>query len=214
VKKFLLILGFVTIFSLLMFSGCKDPSDSNSTQNQEDGFQQDSNSEVKISKEYWGTWIRMDTGDEYTITDRCVTVNGRTTNGIGEITLESENVLKYGSSNTAPRLFRKGGSNRTFYTKLAGFSSVNGRGIGIGSQGISGREVGRKNTDNNSDTQTVVSDEDGNVLLETSAFSEDLTSEEVNILAILMMINWVQRQITSIENTRMKYSGSDFKFTS
>ena len=58
------------------------------------------------------------------------------------------------------------------------------------------------------------SDEDGNVLLETSAFSEDLTSEEINILAILMMINWVQRQITSIENTRMKYSGSDFKFTS
>jgi len=58
------------------------------------------------------------------------------------------------------------------------------------------------------------SDEDGNILLETSSFSEDLTSEEINILAILMMINWVQRQITSIENTRMKYSGSDFKFTS
>ena len=25
---------------------------------------------------------------------------------------------------------------------------------------------------------------------------------------------WVQRQVTSIENTRMKYSGSDFKMTS
>lgn len=161
-KKFLLILGFVNIFSLFMFSGCKEPGVSNDTQNPTDDVQQNPNSE-KISKEYWGTWIRMDTGDEYTITDRCVTVNGRTTNGIGEITLESENVLKYGSSDTAPRLFRKGGSNRTFYTKLAGFSSVNGRGIGIGSQGISGREVGRKNTDNNSDTQTVVSDEDGNV---------------------------------------------------
>jgi hypothetical protein len=41
-----------------------------------------------------------------------------------------------------------------------------------------------------------------------------LSSEEINILAILMMIGWTQRQITSIENTRMKYSGSDFKFTS
>nr|DAG21586.1 MAG TPA: hypothetical protein [Caudoviricetes sp.] len=29
-----------------------------------------------------------------------------------------------------------------------------------------------------------------------------------------MMCGWVQRQVTSIENTRMKYSGSDFKFTS
>ena len=52
------------------------------------------------------------------------------------------------------------------------------------------------------------------VLVEKSSFSADLTSEEINILAILMMCAWVQRQVTSIENTRMKYSGSDFKMTS
>ena len=52
------------------------------------------------------------------------------------------------------------------------------------------------------------------VVVEKSTFSADLNSEEINILAILMMINWVQRQVTSIENTRMKYSGSDFKMTS
>ena len=52
------------------------------------------------------------------------------------------------------------------------------------------------------------------VMVECSAFSADLTSEEINILAILMMCAWTQRQITSIENTRMKYSGSDFKMTS
>ena len=52
------------------------------------------------------------------------------------------------------------------------------------------------------------------VLVEKSTFTADLTSEEINILAILMMCAWVQRQVTSIENTRMKYSGSDFKMTS
>ena len=52
------------------------------------------------------------------------------------------------------------------------------------------------------------------VLIERSHFTAELTSEEINILAILMMNGWLQRQITSIENTRMKYSGSDFKFTS
>jgi hypothetical protein len=52
------------------------------------------------------------------------------------------------------------------------------------------------------------------VLVEKSAFAADLNSEEINILAILMMCAWVQRQLTSIENTRMKYSGSDFKMTS
>ena len=52
------------------------------------------------------------------------------------------------------------------------------------------------------------------VVIEQSQFAADLTSEEINILAILMMQSWVQRQVTSIENTRMKYSSSDFKFTS
>lgn len=50
--------------------------------------------------------------------------------------------------------------------------------------------------------------------VDKSYFSAELTSEEINIIAILMMCGWVQRQVTSIENTRMKYSGSDFKFTS
>ena len=52
------------------------------------------------------------------------------------------------------------------------------------------------------------------VLVEKSSFAAELNSEEINILAILMMCAWVQRQVTSIENTRMKYSGSDFKMTS
>ena len=53
------------------------------------------------------------------------------------------------------------------------------------------------------------------VLIECSEFNcEPLTSEEINILALLMKQGGVQRQVTSIENTRMKYSGSDFKFTS
>ena len=53
-----------------------------------------------------------------------------------------------------------------------------------------------------------------NVLVERSSFAATLSSEEINILALLMKQGWVQRQVTSIENTRMKYSGSDFKMTS
>ena len=53
-----------------------------------------------------------------------------------------------------------------------------------------------------------------NVLVDKSRFNVELTAEEINILALLMKQGWVQRQVTSIENTRMKYSGSDFKMTS
>lgn len=60
----------------------------------------------------------------------------------------------------------------------------------------------------------ISTDEEGNAQIDQSSFNETLTSEEINIIAILMMEGWLQRQITSIENTRMKYSGSDFKFTS
>ena len=48
----------------------------------------------------------------------------------------------------------------------------------------------------------------------SAQFNSDLTSEEINIFALLMLNNWLQRQITSVENTRQKYSGSDFKMTS
>ena len=46
------------------------------------------------------------------------------------------------------------------------------------------------------------------------AFSYVLTEEEINILALNMVIEWLGQQLDTTENTRMKYSGSDFKFTS
>ena len=58
------------------------------------------------------------------------------------------------------------------------------------------------------------SKENPEVYVDQSTFNFELTSEEINIIAILMMVGWVQRQLTSVENTRMKYSGPDFKFTS
>ena len=41
-----------------------------------------------------------------------------------------------------------------------------------------------------------------------------LTFEEINILSSYMIVEWLGQQLASVENTRMKYSGSDFKFTS
>ena len=50
--------------------------------------------------------------------------------------------------------------------------------------------------------------------VENQTYNCHLTSEEINIFALYMLNAWLQRQITSIENTRQKYSGSDFKMTS
>lgn len=45
-------------------------------------------------------------------------------------------------------------------------------------------------------------------------FNVPLTAEEINILSSYMIVVWLSQQFASVENTRMKYSGSDFKFTS
>ena len=41
-----------------------------------------------------------------------------------------------------------------------------------------------------------------------------LSAEEQNIIATYMIVEWLSQQLASVENVRMKYSGSDFKFTS
>ena len=59
-----------------------------------------------------------------------------------------------------------------------------------------------------------IEDANENGYEDASYFIATLNSEEINILAILMMNSWLQRQVTTIENIRMKYSGTDFKMTS
>lgn len=49
---------------------------------------------------------------------------------------------------------------------------------------------------------------------EVGYFNTVLTMEEINILATYMVVEWLGQQLASIENVRMKFSGTDFKFTS
>lgn len=49
---------------------------------------------------------------------------------------------------------------------------------------------------------------------ENECFNVTLSNEEANILATYMLVGWFDQQLATVENTRMKYSGSDFKFTS
>ena len=50
--------------------------------------------------------------------------------------------------------------------------------------------------------------------LTNQRFTYELSDEEINIIATYMVLGWLDQQLASIEVTRMKYSGSDFKMTS
>lgn len=45
-------------------------------------------------------------------------------------------------------------------------------------------------------------------------FNTVLSQEEINVLSTYMVVEWLSQQLASVENTRMKYSSADFKFTS
>lgn len=60
-----------------------------------------------------------------------------------------------------------------------------------------------------------VSSEDENGGMLEGYFNSKLSYDEINILASLMMIEWMTRQIMTTENIRQKvYSSSDFKVSS
>ena len=58
---------------------------------------------------------------------------------------------------------------------------------------------------------TIVEVDEG---IDSSHYNMKLSQEEINILALLMKQEWLNRQINSIELIRQKYYGSDFKMTS
>ena len=69
------------------------------------------------------------------------------------------------------------------------------------------------------DVQTYDGEESNNeevtaIIYRGGHFNSNLTAEEINIIATYMIVEWLGQQLASVENTRMKYSGSDFKFTS
>lgn len=124
-----------------------------------------------IPKEYWGTWIRMDTGAEYYIDAHFVYEknlsrgNSIRQSGIDGFSFDGENVLINGNY----RYFRKGGGNRSFSLTTAGFSNSFSRAVTIGKQGVTGR---RQNKNNSADREEKTSDSKGNLEF-TDAVADD-----------------------------------------
>ena len=49
---------------------------------------------------------------------------------------------------------------------------------------------------------------------EVEEYNIELSKEEINIIATYMVVEWIGQQLATIELIRLKYTGSDFKFTS
>ncbi|MCR5401407.1 MAG: bacterial Ig-like domain-containing protein [Treponema sp.] len=109
---------------------------------------------LPISREYWGSWIQMDTGDEYYIDCESIyqiyssTYKSLVQNGISGYSLDGQNVLCKGAN---VRYFRKGGSARSFSLSVSGFEGTSSRAVSA----ISSLKMKRVNQKNTADSQTV-----------------------------------------------------------
>ncbi len=184
----LLIVLFVGLFScndinnyLNNTNGTQTNPTNTTTTNTEPGDSPTNTEIPSIPKEYWGTWLQMNTEYEYYIDASNVYKSSGSNkkyqtiaSGISGYALESENILKNGNI----VYFRKGGSARDFSVKIAGFedqlaefsNSYSSRAVNTGKQGITGR---RENKDNKADNESVKSGSDGGITF-TNAVAGDV----------------------------------------
>lgn len=162
---------FIFIFSFVfLLFGCSFIADSDSGNNPSN-----TSKPATITKEYWGVWIQMDTGNEFYIDGNSIYKTSSSNkkyskiqDGISGYSLENTYILKKGNI----RYFKKGGVSRDFSIQIAGFSdsySRAARAASTGQQGITGR---RENGNNPSDTETTTSEADGKTEF-TDAVADD-----------------------------------------
>ena len=128
-----------------------------------------------IDERYWGTWIQMDTGDEYYIDSKSVYYSkSKIQDGLSGYTLDSSGlVLQKGST----VFFRKGGGKRSFKASFSGFdNSAFARAAGTGNQTISGR---RQNVSNAADSETFTAITDGDEITFAGGVADD--SQQITV---------------------------------
>lgn len=84
---------------------------------------------------------------------------------------------------------------------------------GLLEQAINFFEFPRTNLSNAIENVEIIR-EDGSTATQIGGFSVSLTREEANILATYMLVSWLTQQIAIVDNTRLKYTGVDFKLSS
>lgn len=221
---------FLFVFSIFLLVSCTlDTNTDNTSGKPPINNPTDNPIDIKgnISSDYWGTWIRMDNGDEYYINDFSVfkTLGGqkkyqKIQDGVSNFFLEGENILSQGSI----RYFRKGGKHRSFSMNISGFtdSFSNARSVSTGRQGVIGR---RENLENASDTENIITDQDGNADFENSVADDEqkiiIETEDGNETSIIVMPGYDGENLGSLPivekgmygfKTTYKIDGDDLGF--
>jgi fibronectin type 3 domain-containing protein len=119
-----------------------------------------SDNTVVYTKELWGEWLRMDTGDTWYISDNTITVNGAEAATSATLTKQSDQVIEVTDGGRKYYLY----ASRTATASFTGVIAMDATGsIRAASRGS---KVTAKNKNNKANEVSAVTDEDGKFTVE------------------------------------------------
>jgi parallel beta-helix repeat protein len=141
-------------------------TDEPNTEKPDDGKTDDPNTEKPsdsgkvYTKELWGEWLRMDTGDTWYISDNTITVNGAEATTSATLSKQSDRVIEVTDGGRKYYLY----ASRTATASFTGVIAMDATGsIRAASRG---RKVTAKNQNNEANESSAVTDADGKFTLE------------------------------------------------
>ena len=180
----------------------------------DENFEEIGDENYKYKKSLWGKWTRIDTGEVYVISGNEFKKQDSwyDENLSPELQQESENILRMGTGESAPRLFRKAGGLTSFTAKVAGFSETVGRAANGTSEikGKKGVKVKRQSKDIATDEDIVTSSDDGLVEFEDVVAGETQTitveTENGNVVTLDVTPTYEGENVGTIPIVESGYS--------
>ena len=115
----------------------------------------------KFSKEFWGEWIRMDTGDEWYITSKSITVNDRTFTTNAALVKQSSRVIEVTDGSRKYYLYASRAATSSFSGKVTGAGTSTSSIARAAGAGLGGINVIISNLKDKTETTTVTTDSSG-----------------------------------------------------
>jgi len=116
---------------------------------------------IKYAKEYWGEWLRMDTGDTWYISSDSIKVNNALNSADVSFVKQSARVAEVTEGSRKYYLYASRTTNSQFSGKIAGFDSGSRNTSRAAGSGLGGINIVISNLNNKDETATLTTDGEG-----------------------------------------------------
>ncbi|MDR1072692.1 MAG: fibronectin type III domain-containing protein [Treponema sp.] len=131
---------------------------------------------VKYAPEYWGEWLRMDTGDAWYISSGAIKINNQSSSAPVSLSKQSDRVIEASEGSRKYHLYASRTANASFSGKIAAFETGHGRSVqrAVGN-GLGGIGIVVSNLNNKANELTATTDGEGNFTVENAIPGDSYT---------------------------------------